>query len=420
MKSIQLTLFGHKIGPELMLLVAILFTLPLHVRYGNIAIITLAAYSIFLWFYDREMRAGVSPDWTVLFPGLLFFAYLIGIFWATDMKEGWSQLEKRLPMLFVPLSVWLVRKRLGVRELRIMLYALVVFCVVVSIVCYGNALYNIISNHSLEVVGEKERVYYYYSYIYLTEIVDISPIYLSLYVNLCIAILSFVPLKNRYVNAGLIAYLVVFVILIGSKIGIVWLPLFFALRLAALVRSKVVRFVMMGLIVVAAYVLISRVEFLRDRFFARLEFDFTAQHSSEWNSTSQRLAIWTCTWEAIEDKFPLGYGTGNGQEALNNSYRNHGYVRGYEDNNNTHNEVLAVALELGLAGVIVFLVVFLVPLVQGFIKKNNLLTVFLIMFLVYFLIEVLLTRRTGIVFFSLFYPLVVLLNSVDLKKLYEI
>jgi O-antigen ligase len=402
--------------PEFLLLAAVMITVPLHVRWGNIAMITLAAYSIFRWWKDGAHKMDWRDHYIVLFPAMLFFAYLIGMLWADNLKDGWAQVEKRLPMLFLPLSVWLLAKRLQPITIRRLLYVFLAFCAVLSVLCYAHAIDNIVTNHSFRVVGEKERTYYYYSYIYLTESIDISPIYLSLYVNFCILILVFIPLHNRYVNALAILYFSVFVFLIGSKIGILWLPLFLVLYLGTLIRNKIVLAGVLTVVVIAIYVLIQRADFLRERFFASLEYDYTLPHSSNWNSTSQRLAIWNCTWEAIENQFPWGYGTGSGQTAVDDIYHSKGYIRGYEDHYNAHNEFLSTVLDLGLPGLLVLIVTMIVPLIKGVRTSDRLLAFSLVLIVFYFFIEVIFARRMGIIFFSLFYPLVALSPGIRLAQ----
>jgi O-antigen ligase len=402
--------------PEFLLLVAVMITMPLHVRWGNIAMITLAAYSIFRWWKDGAHKTDWQDHYIVLFPAMLFFAYLVGMFWSENLKEGWAQVEKRLPLLFLPLSIGLLARRLQPVTVRRLLYIFVAFCAVLAIICYAAAIHNIITHHSFRVVGEKDRVYYYYSYIYLTEIIGISPIYLSLWINFCILILVLIPLRNRYVNVLAIAYFVVFVFLVGSKMGILFLPLFFVVYLGTLIRNKIVLAGVFAVVVVGTYGLIQRADFLKERFFASLEYDYTALASRDWNSTSQRLAIWNCTWEAIENQFPWGYGTGNGQQAVEDISRSKGYVRGYEDHYNAHSEFLSTLLDLGLAGLLVLIAMVGVPIIQGFSTSDRLLAFSLMLILFYFLIEVIFARRMGIIFFSLFYPLVALSPGIRLAQ----
>jgi hypothetical protein len=85
---------------------------------------------------------------------------------------------------------------------------------------------------------------------------------------------------------------------------------------------------------------------LKDRFLVESRFSYESAYSGEWNSLSQRLAIWSCALEAVDRVFPLGYGTADGQLALESVYRERNYVRGYEDHYNAHNEFIYTILDL--------------------------------------------------------------------------
>ncbi len=91
------------------------------------------------------------------------------------------------------------------------------------VACYISAFYNVWIHKSFS-VDTLDRRYYYLTYIFLTDWVEIPPIYLSMMANFAVAIVVYttfnISLKWRIV---LVAYLSLFIVLFASKIGIVCL-----------------------------------------------------------------------------------------------------------------------------------------------------------------------------------------------------
>ena len=268
----------------------------------------------------------------------------------------------------------------------------------------------------LKSLARPERAYYYFSYMHLTYPVDLDPIYVSLYVNFSIIILLFRPLNNKVVAVLLVGYLVIFNVLVASKAGIIGLLLIFSLWCIGRIRNKVLAFGICLVALVALMVTVTTSKFLRERFIVSTQFNYELPWAGDWNSTSQRLAIWTCATETIGKVFPLGYGTSNGQLALNQTYKSKNYIRGYEDKYNAHSEYLYTLLDTGIFGIIVIILMFLWPGIQSFKNKDLLFLYFLILIFFYFFVETVLTRRSGGVFFSFFYSLLAVNGLIEKRR----
>ncbi len=363
-------------------------------------------FAVYLGKYD--IAKPTFHDIPFFLPVILLTIYTLGLIWSENILDGYKQVEKRSMLVVFPLAFFLLRKKITQSDITTMLYTFVVFCVGISIVCYGYAAWQSWQNGSFTVVSQTERPYYYFSYNYLTNPVDVDPIYLSLYVNLGIIILLFRPLKHRWLCIFLIVHLLIFNVLIASKAGIIGLVIIFGVYFFNLIRSKLVA---LGIYTVALILLvwiISSSKFLKDRFIQSTTYNYELPWAGDWNSTSQRLAIWNCAVETISKVFPLGYGTSNGQLALNEMYRSKNYVRGYEDLHDTHNEYLETLLETGVFGLAALLLIFIWPTVQSIRHKDSLFLCFLFLLFFYFFVETVLTRRVGLLFFSFFYSLLTL------------
>lgn len=384
-------------------------------RLNNLLIGALGVYFIIVgWPYVRFQW---KRDLTLLLPAFLFLAYFVGLLWSSDLNEGWHQLEKRLGFLAFPLIFFFGRNFLTPSDVTKILYAFVIACFGVSLVCYGGAIWNVIEHHSFIVVTRAtERTYYYFSYLPFVQIANTEPIYLSLFVNFCILVFLFRPLRMKWLNIAAILYAVVFNVLVSSKAGLVVTLIIFIMYAFSFILNKTVAMGLSMLLAIGCFLAVYHIAFLRERFLVSAKFDYESAYAGEWNSTSQRLAIWSCAIESILKHPFSGYGTGDGQLALNETYSEKKYVRGYEDEYNAHSEYLFTWLDLGLIGLGVLSCLIVYPLVLAYKRGDNLFLFLLIMCSIYFLVEVVLTRRFGINFFSFFYSLLAVNDFICRNK----
>ena len=374
--------------------------------FNNYIVWTFAIYTMYV-----SWQSVSKPTWddAVFFlPVILFTLYVVGMIWSFDLYQGYRQVEKRMVLAVFPIIFFFARNKFTKKDITTLLYTFVLFCIALSLICYAYAAWKSMYHGSFKVVEQTERDYYYFSYKYLTRPVGLDPIYVGLYVNLSIIILLFRPLNKKLVTSILIVYLLLFNILVASKAGIIALALIFSLLLLNRIKNKVLAVgicvVLLGLFAWA----VTSSKFLRERFMVSTQFNYEMPWSGSWNSTSQRLAIWTCAVETIGRVFPLGYGTSNGQLALNETYKSNNYIRGYEDKYNAHSEYLHTLLELGIFGFVALAMMFLWPAIQSLKSKDPLFLYFLILIFFYFFVETVLHRRSGAVFFSFFYSLLAL------------
>ncbi|MBL0742224.1 O-antigen ligase family protein [Chryseolinea lacunae] len=394
---------------------AILVTLPFQ-EINNVLSMVFAVYGLFEWW-----RAGFRidrNDWMIFLPALLLGFYLIGLLWSVDFVRAWKQVEKILLFAAFPVGLYGLRHRLKQEDLVFVLNTWVFLCLLASLICYVNAAQNIIGHDSFSVVEHKERQYYYYSYLYLVEPVGIDPIYLSLYVNFSIVILVLRPFAGKIANMLIVGYLVVFNVLISSKIGIIALVVVGLLYLLYRIRNKYMAVGAAAVLLILLIAVIQKSHFLRSRFVQATTYEFDDAYAGNWNSISQRLAIWKCAAEAAADVFPLGYGTGSGQYKLHDKYVKYHYTRGIEDNYNAHSEYLFTLLDIGALGLVVVLLMIILPLVRAFRTNNHMLFCLQCFILIYFSVEVIFARRFGIFFYAFFYPLLFVygMSATDVKR----
>lgn len=391
----------------LLIFILVVLTMPFSIPIHSASVGVLFANALY-----RAKLSGLptfeKPHIILALPTLLFLVYLVNVFRAVDFGEGLKQVEKRIPLLLFPIIILLIGGRLRSIDKKIIFRTFVLLMLFVSIICYGYATLNVISNGSFKVVTPTEREYFYFSYLYLVSPSRLDPIYMSLYSNLCIIYLLFLDVTyHNTIKYVIVIYLSVFVLLISSKIGIIFLFLALLIKLITeSIRGKSKfngRLILLFLPFFIASILF--VPFIKERLWQSLDYDYSWDYSGSWNSMSQRLAIWDSAKETIVRSPIVGFGTSNGQLELEKVYKEEGYVRGYEDHYNAHNEYVHTTLEAGILGLLILLLVLGYPFLKCIKKKSSFSVIFLLMISVYFMVEVILARQKGVSLFAFFYCL---------------
>ena len=111
---------------------------------------------------------------------------------------------------------------------------------------------------------------------------------------------------------------------------------------------------------------------------------------------------WKSAFGVIGSNLILGVGTGDASEELKKEFKKRGYVDGYYDNLNAHNQFLEILLENGIVGILIFLSLISYMVYSAISERNLLLGLFIIMMVVFFTFETVLNRLAGITFFPVF------------------
>jgi O-antigen ligase len=399
----------------LVLLFFCVITLPLSVRLNSIVLIITLVYRLMTYNW-KQFGSELLRRKELLLPSLLVLAYSIGIIYSAHPQEGFFQLEKKFSLLAIPV-IFLLLPELN-KEDRISLLKSFVFSIlIVSLICYAQAFYNIFTHLSLKVEG-RERDYYYFSYIFLTDPVSIDPIYLSMYTIFCILIVLHLYTQERSTQIILLIYFIVFNLLIASRIGVLAMVFLLITHFAFTHSNKRKSALIMTLIIVLTVGALFFVQPLKERFIVDLHYSYSNDYSGSWNSVTMRLAIWNCALETLSNNWIFGYGTGDGLYALFDTYHAHNFIRGYEDEYNAHNEFLYMTLDLGVIGLLSLMIVFVRSFILGIYEKRTFFLEFILLIAIFCLVEVILNRQKGVVFFSFFYGLFMsdILNSRSEQK----
>ena len=120
-------------------------------------------------------------------------------------------------------------------------------------------------------------------------------------------------------------------------------------------------------------------------------------------SISMRKAALKTAWKIYQNNPILGVGEGDLQDEMDRQYTADGSVLIKENRKLPHNQFLQTLTTTGIAGLLILILIFLLPLTRMHTWKNILFLAFLVICFCSFQVESVLERQVGITFFCFFY-----------------
>ncbi len=390
-------------------------SIPFPVVFNRYLIYALSAVTLAM--FDWEMlKQNFFKEKRILLGGSIALLNLFGLLYTSNLHSGFSLLERSAITLIIPVIILMVTPT--EKEVNLIFYFFSSVCLAVCFYCLLYSFYRMFESGSLINVEKiSDRTYYYFINNELTsKAMGISPIYLGLYVNFSIAFLLtkiFMRKDRRRGDVLLLVILHFFQGIIFSLSAILALLLLWMIVLLKIAADKTVAQRVRGSLAFLAILLICligiyRIKPLHDRVFLKLQYNFEYAHVSYWTGITLRLGVWECALEAVKESPLFGNGTGDANDILLEKYREKKFLLAEYMKLNAHNQYLQSYLMHGVPGVIVILSLLFVPFYQALKEKNGLLIMFMAILFLGFFTEVLLGVQKGLVFFSIFFPLLYL------------
>jgi O-antigen ligase len=233
-------------------------------------------------------------------------------------------------------------------------------------------------------------------------------------------ILIFENIRSAYSISSvvLISFFSVGVLQTESKAGIVCLFLVFVFQFYSLLKLKHKKF---NWILTFSIFLFSTILLTNNPIKSRFESMFDAvgnmqtKNNNSVESNTARIIMWNTSLDVWKENFLFGTGTGDYDDELtakNIEYKNFGVAR---ERLNSHNQFLNSAVQLGLVGFLVLLMIFISS--YFFSDKKLWQLLILVVFSINFLVESFLETQAGIVLFvvllTLFFPNYTTQNHYD-------
>lgn len=376
------------------------FLVPVIRKGITIPILVLLLLSVFYFFTnrDRRIRRPGLLSWGFI---ILYLLYALGLIYSADLDSGLFDMQVKLsfivfPLLLLPGAQCLQKEQ----RFRMIKLAFVAGSLLGTLICLVHAFYLSFTTFF---------TFDYFQYVKLSVI--FHPSYFSMYLNVAILVLflylieSWDKLKTRtkILIPLLILYFLVFIIFLNSKAGMMisLLTLLILLGYLMVVRRRIwLGLVSMILLLAFSTFLMVRIPYLKNR----MQSFWTVVTSSHretalpGDGTTNRILIWEHSARIAVENLPFGVGTGDVRAALNASYAADHFNDGMEKNLNAHQQYLQTFMAIGLPGLTVLCLIFLVMLVQGFRRKDVYLLLLAMILAGNFLVESMLETQAGVIF----------------------
>ncbi len=356
---------------------------------------------------------------------LLYLTYLIGIFFSHELSNGLKYAEYKLALFVLPL---LLAQRTSFEvKFQWPVIGLISGCLGVAVVGLFNAC---------ACYQEHEWLFYCFSSSYISPLHH--PSYFSAFLIFSVACSWFGYTKRwkgfnlamviLYTCLALFLYFLCLSLaaLLFLGLTLTVLAVYFIFKKINKITAIVVTIGLPFLLVGLLYVLPGIKEDVKVTTESIQEYASNPSQflkkridNKEIPGNQKRLIMWTVTAELFIEH-PFGVGTGNVDEYLHQRLNQYGLKQLVEEDLNPHNQYLQTALEIGLIGLIILLLILLTSIYIAY-KNKNVLTVFLVSNVAFnMLFESMLQRQSGILFYTFWISLLLFMLYNEDQQLHPI
>jgi len=381
---------------------------------NNTFIIAVVLYSCFYNTLAEKARLLLARK-EIICMILFYLLHIVSAFLSVNREEAMTMLVRRLPLLIFPLCIGLLYIREELKDRILLSYCF--FTTVAAVTCAIFAWYQYRqSGDAGNLFSDR-----------LTTAIRRESVYIGMVVNLALFTYVYLLQKRSFAieYKGLvylsIAFLLVFHYMLASHIAIITLYagfLIFAAWYGWKGRQYLKGAIRIGILLLAAFFIV--------KFFPRTLESFqelskpsyvysdpgaapnASQTSDEWkNGTNVRLAVWQCGWEMLQGHWLTGIPLGDKQDKLVEVYKERHFDYAVESRRNLHNTYLDVLCNLGIIGLCIFLLGYLVfPLAACYKTRDGLGLFIILSFAIAMVPETWLDRSVGCIMLSFFLSLV--------------
>ncbi|MCH2215509.1 MAG: O-antigen ligase family protein [Flavobacteriales bacterium] len=355
-------------------------------------------FMVIFWLFTPKSFSRDKGLAVLLFSAIYLF-HLVAMLYTEDVDRGIRDLGQKASLFIFPLVFGTVLEEyLPKRKLLFDLFLLgLIFSVGISI------LDSFIKYSESGLVTDFFMSEFSYSH---------HPSYLALFLNFGLSILLIENLKDRKKPKGwgvvltISVFLVLGVIYSASKMGfihflfLIGFVLTYWLVRQSLNSSRVAFILSLGVLFTTLFFANPTA---KNRIFHSVEViknEKVAASEDETGSTVARLTTWELTIDEIF-RHPLGVGTGDIQDVLDQRYRKEGFDLLAEKGLNPHNVFLQVSLAQGVVAMSVFLLSLFFAFWKTWKRKDWIYAFFLLSVVIHFMVESMLEKQSGVIFFAM-------------------
>jgi O-antigen ligase len=331
---------------------------------------------------------------------IFFFCQLAGLFYTSDIPQGWDRILSMFPLAFLPIV--LISEPLSSNDQN---WILRLLKFVIPTIFIGLLLFHMLAE------GRTPDTFVYFS---LVEGLGISQFYL--------AFILVIPLLGAFDGLQkkqfLIGNALIFLISLGllvllknltSLLFILILWIFLMIRFFAKTQHlKAALVILLGVLIFSFSIQLPLIQTRLQFLVKTTDFDIETiitknQYTYTKNTLEHRFLIDYVALKTVQKTLPFGLGTGDVQEYLNEGYTAIGFKSGQKFHYNAHNQYLEELLKTGLIGLMSF-VILLVYLCTKINLSDPYYPFILLFFITGCFFESYLNRQHGVFIFGFIIP----------------
>jgi len=418
-----------------------------------VAIITLPfsikiCHAAFILFIVNWLCEGNWREKFLIIKKNILILLIIGLF-AIELSSslfssaaGASGVEKKIFLFLLPIALATSSVKLTSKDIFAIFYGFVASCFVCSIICIGNALYQInlleggfattanltyLNSSNFRLLNpDASESWLSLSYVALASGIGIHPTYFSLYLAFAITFLLFQldenSLRFKLISWFLITYFSFFIVFLSSRIMILSVIIIFGIAIVQSMLRKETRpraVILSGISIVFGVLLyfnpVSRYRNLQE-----ISGTFLNIQSNNYykNSAEIRASLWWLGLKSYEHVNPFwGTGTDDVRETMKQASDRYN-IKNSLDSYDPHNQFLFTMVGSGMIGLAIFMTLIAYSIYFAAIQHNYLFMAFMVLFSFLCTTESALELQKGIAFFAIFFSLLAFTaNPIQLRAL---
>lgn len=385
---------------------------PLSTKLGNVALGLFLA-SLLFFFLDKPKTSSKIIWFSTVY---LFALLLSGLLFSDNIPDAINLLGRYATYLLVPLFLlFLDKEQLMALKTR-SLYGLIIGVTLASIILLTNNFIRYYSGRPLFTL-DKDLFNYYHTYHCFTKILKIYPTYFGLYALLSlIASLEIIFAKRSSSQKILVGVSVpiqlLTILFLNARIitGIASILLiYYSILLLKKVffKSKIwfSTLILVMLLVLTLLLNSIRKTYMFSRFSQELVWDLTPNINTAYNGkykADSRIVRWETALSVIKERPVFGYGSAMEKKVLHERFLTNGLNFAANNNYDSHNQYLSLAIEFGAIGLCLFLFYLSSNVYFSLQKKDKISAMFFVSLILIGVFENLFKNNSGIIFIAFF------------------
>jgi O-antigen ligase len=341
----------------------------------------------------------------------IFFFLILTLFYSENLAYGFNKMSTMASLFVFPVLFSLFNQNDVNKIFRQIKSYLLVYIIAVSLFNIVPFCWYLITQDTFEEITR------HYPFVIIVDFgkYSIHPIYISMHT--CIAILFSLYLlsktKRRFKKSLLvmvISSLVLFLVIYSRKGPVLALIITLIVWSFLKNRTYLKYNVLLIFLLVGLFTIIPKT---RNRFMELINMETAVSENS--SSTNIRLTIYENAFQLIKKEPLFGYGIGDYNSTLKNSYKKNAVFL-LDKEYNSHNQYISFVLIGGLWLLLLVIYVFYKNIHLSISSNNILLVLILVFYGVMMFFENILERENGVIFFAFFLNLFSLKNHFKIEK----